>query len=371
MYLRARYYAPGLGVFPSLDPVEGIPEHASSLNRYSYVAGNTINAVDPTGLCAGAVSACTLAAVSIIEGPILDIPACSAAFGCLAMRFGLRAVAAAIGAIGSLGQVVPGAVPQPLTGESSEDEVLRYLREVVTSLAQARTQQLPRGGENPGCHALCPTPYESNLTLPFGGGDFDITCHLACDNGVFEAGAYLALKGAAGVGFQLLDNPDGEYKGIFLPAGSRFLTRNEPGQEFNPDALDADMQLYNGYAAFSGGLILVRQPGEPVNYRGQRLGTFVEEIGHALVYHSPLCDKVDQYLDEKIAKTFKYAWVVRSGLPLSYFPGLESEMRRYRSSGIPHRRNCSGSVNKSFFTGWVGSVIDIPCLDAHLLGHLV
>ncbi|CAG0968091.1 hypothetical protein ANRL4_01077 [Anaerolineae bacterium] len=371
MYLRARYYLPTLGVFPSLDPVEGIPEHASSLNRYSYVAGNTINAVDPTGLCAGAVSACALATASVIDTFILDIPACSAAFGCLAMKFGLRAVAAAIGAIGSLGQVVPGSVPQPLTDESSEDEVLRYLRDVVTSLAQARTQQLPRGGENPGCHALCPTPYESNLTLPFGGGDFDITCHLACDNGVFEAGAYLALKGAAGVGFQLLDDPYEPTKGVFLPAGSRFLTRNEPGQEFNQAALDADMQPYNDFSQFPGGLILVRQPGGPENYRGKRLGTFVEEIGHALVYHSPLCDKVDQYLDEKIAKTFKYAWVMRSGLPIGDFPGFESEMSKYRPSGIPHRRNCSGSVNKSFFTGRVGAVLEIACLDTNLLRHLV
>ncbi len=43
VYLRARYYHPGLGVFTSLDPVEGV-------NRYQYVSGNVTNMVDPSGL---------------------------------------------------------------------------------------------------------------------------------------------------------------------------------------------------------------------------------------------------------------------------------------------------------------------------------
>jgi RHS repeat-associated protein len=43
VYLRARYYHPGLGVFPSLDPAE-------NLNRYQYVSPNPVNAVDPSGL---------------------------------------------------------------------------------------------------------------------------------------------------------------------------------------------------------------------------------------------------------------------------------------------------------------------------------
>ncbi len=36
VYLRARYYHPGLGVFMSLDPVEGV-------NRYQYVGANPVN----------------------------------------------------------------------------------------------------------------------------------------------------------------------------------------------------------------------------------------------------------------------------------------------------------------------------------------
>ncbi|MBE2192859.1 MAG: RHS repeat-associated core domain-containing protein [Anaerolinea sp.] len=44
VYLRARYYLPGLGVFPSLDPVE-------EGNRYGYVGGDVVNRVDPSGEC--------------------------------------------------------------------------------------------------------------------------------------------------------------------------------------------------------------------------------------------------------------------------------------------------------------------------------
>ncbi|MCC6976655.1 MAG: RHS repeat-associated core domain-containing protein [Anaerolineae bacterium] len=39
VYLRARYYVPELGVFPSLDPVE-------EGNRYGYVGGDLMNFVD-------------------------------------------------------------------------------------------------------------------------------------------------------------------------------------------------------------------------------------------------------------------------------------------------------------------------------------
>jgi RHS repeat-associated protein len=50
LYLRARYYNPALGVFTALDPLEGDTARAMSLNRYGYVAGNVVNAVDPSGM---------------------------------------------------------------------------------------------------------------------------------------------------------------------------------------------------------------------------------------------------------------------------------------------------------------------------------
>ncbi len=47
--LRARSYDATLGMFPSLDPLEGDTGSPTSLNRYAYVQGNPINMIDPTG----------------------------------------------------------------------------------------------------------------------------------------------------------------------------------------------------------------------------------------------------------------------------------------------------------------------------------
>jgi RHS repeat-associated protein len=50
LFLRARHYDPVLGIFPSLDPFEGMVQRAMSLNGYSWVEGNVANAVDPSGM---------------------------------------------------------------------------------------------------------------------------------------------------------------------------------------------------------------------------------------------------------------------------------------------------------------------------------
>gem|GEM_PF-2355200 len=50
LYLRARHYKPGAGVFTSLDPFEGMTQRPMSLNGYGWVEGNVINRVDPSGL---------------------------------------------------------------------------------------------------------------------------------------------------------------------------------------------------------------------------------------------------------------------------------------------------------------------------------
>ena len=50
LYLRARYYAPSLGVFTGRDPFEGMAQRPMSLNGYSWVEGNVPNAVDPSGI---------------------------------------------------------------------------------------------------------------------------------------------------------------------------------------------------------------------------------------------------------------------------------------------------------------------------------
>jgi RHS repeat-associated protein len=49
LYLRARYYDPGVGRFISKDPFSGLVEMPSSLNRYSYAQNNPVMLNDPTG----------------------------------------------------------------------------------------------------------------------------------------------------------------------------------------------------------------------------------------------------------------------------------------------------------------------------------
>ncbi len=50
IYLRARHYAPSLGIFPSLDPFEGDPGRPMSLNGYSWVEGKVIWCSDASGM---------------------------------------------------------------------------------------------------------------------------------------------------------------------------------------------------------------------------------------------------------------------------------------------------------------------------------
>ncbi|HEY6007710.1 MAG TPA: RHS repeat-associated core domain-containing protein, partial [Geobacteraceae bacterium] len=49
-YLHARHYNPQLGRFLQIDPLAGSISRPQSLNRYAYVVGNPVNAVDPLGL---------------------------------------------------------------------------------------------------------------------------------------------------------------------------------------------------------------------------------------------------------------------------------------------------------------------------------
>ncbi len=50
-YHRARYYNPAMGGWLSLDPFEGQTCTPMSLNGYSWVEGQAVNAVDPSGMC--------------------------------------------------------------------------------------------------------------------------------------------------------------------------------------------------------------------------------------------------------------------------------------------------------------------------------
>ncbi len=47
--LRARWYDPARGRFPSRDPFAGVASDPRTLHRYNYVNGNPLNLVDPSG----------------------------------------------------------------------------------------------------------------------------------------------------------------------------------------------------------------------------------------------------------------------------------------------------------------------------------
>ena len=49
-YLRARYYDPSTGRFNRLDPFFGNLNDPQSLHKYTYVHGDPINGIDPSGL---------------------------------------------------------------------------------------------------------------------------------------------------------------------------------------------------------------------------------------------------------------------------------------------------------------------------------
>lgn len=51
LHLRARWYMPETGTFLSKDPWEGDELRPATMNGWSYVEGNPINRIDPTGLC--------------------------------------------------------------------------------------------------------------------------------------------------------------------------------------------------------------------------------------------------------------------------------------------------------------------------------
>ncbi|MBN1317593.1 MAG: RHS repeat-associated core domain-containing protein, partial [Anaerolineales bacterium] len=49
IYMRARYFVPGLGRFASADTIVPNPGNPQSFNRYSYTLGNPLRFIDPTG----------------------------------------------------------------------------------------------------------------------------------------------------------------------------------------------------------------------------------------------------------------------------------------------------------------------------------
>jgi RHS repeat-associated protein len=76
-YLRARYYAPGMGTFVSRDPFEGIASRAMSLNGYSWVEGRVADGRDPSGITialANAINSGTCSGSSVVNALLGLLP---------------------------------------------------------------------------------------------------------------------------------------------------------------------------------------------------------------------------------------------------------------------------------------------------------
>jgi RHS repeat-associated protein len=92
-YLRARYYDPNNGRFPSVDPFEGLLEEPMSRHRYMYGNNNPLTYVDPSGETA--ISTLDTSLLSQIIGILSSIPQ-AVPTGTLAIATGLLGATAAI-----------------------------------------------------------------------------------------------------------------------------------------------------------------------------------------------------------------------------------------------------------------------------------
>lgn len=140
VHLRARYYNPALGTFPNLDPFGGNVGSPMSLNRYSYVQGNTSNWTDPLGygpeICLGALAG----------GPEL-------ALGCVGIVVGTAALA--YFALLALRNAPPINLQAPgSSGRMTLDQAFQVYTQAFNSYEQQKSQVcsgLPPGGQREGC----------------------------------------------------------------------------------------------------------------------------------------------------------------------------------------------------------------------------
>ena len=65
-YLRARYYNPAIGRFPTMDTFQGRMREPITLHKYLYVHANPADLVDPSGLAARALEVTTAISVSAV-----------------------------------------------------------------------------------------------------------------------------------------------------------------------------------------------------------------------------------------------------------------------------------------------------------------
>ena len=71
-YMRARYYNPDFGRFINRDLLLGNPTQSQSINRYAYVQGNPVMAIDPTGETIESVNRAFFGAMKSSAEPLIS-----------------------------------------------------------------------------------------------------------------------------------------------------------------------------------------------------------------------------------------------------------------------------------------------------------
>jgi RHS repeat-associated protein len=119
-YMHARYYRPGLGRFLSVDPMPGSLQMPQSWNKYSYVQGNPMSLVDPTGLY---TSDCAMVVLSCVQAVAAIEAARQATLSSTRASAELKAAAESYGELGEASGVVVGfgAVGQGHGAETAQE----------------------------------------------------------------------------------------------------------------------------------------------------------------------------------------------------------------------------------------------------------
>jgi RHS repeat-associated protein len=312
VYLRARYYNPAMGTFTGLDPIE-------EGNRYAYVNGDPINRRDPIGLCPPALQSqkeiCAL--YDLLNNPDAyrtgvqleadgELTAASAAEAAAAVAASAAAVATIPADLALLGLFLLVAVPL-----SAVALVASQNRPQPGSLPQSKFIGPPPSNpypndDQPGqcdCDRVKAIPPDSSIAFD---GPNDLLCNLKCYNGNLQVEAFGRVQ-ARGVNLVIPAQLKLTY-GLFAPLGFNLMLITEQNAPVNN----------------RGGIIFVPQPMYGFT-RADRLATLVEEIRHAMQYHSLLaprhpCPDVTVFEGEVDAKTYKVAWAARSGIPTNAFP---------------------------------------------------
>jgi len=140
-YMHARYYTFELGRFMSVDPVGGTVGSSQSWNRYAYVRGNPVNAVDPDGEAGKEVADWIDRKVAAVAG-FVDANT-GGGTGAILLN----------AAVGTVGDMVSGAADMLRVGDSTgeaigegkngEDLVLAVSQDVGRASALALTMAVP------------------------------------------------------------------------------------------------------------------------------------------------------------------------------------------------------------------------------------